>query len=470
LYKEEKMEEIKVGFVPVHRSPFDLEWAKKMRKRCIDSFNKIEDIEIIYPDEKISDYGLLTFEKDAKSIIDFFKKEKIKGLIIGTMTFGEELPLLSVAEAFSDIPIFLFGTKEDPFTEDGFRHSDSFCGTLSASSGLYRRKIPFQFGGIVFPEENKFLEKVKNFSMTCSAFNGFIAARIGEVGPRPPAFETCTINEITMIERFRQRVIPRTLAEVFYEANKINNNDSAVKEIIAEIKANAICNGVPEESMQKLAKLEIVLMNFIKKEDLSCLGIQCWDAIEEIYGISPCLVNGRLTQKGFPVSCESDIHGALTMLLQYLVSLRKMPPHFIDWTIQHQEDNNKFFAWHCGNAPQCLAADKNTVRITKESIKSFATDNNYGKAEFQLKSGEVTLNRLVEYDGEFKLLITRGVIVPDSRKIRGAWAWVQVENLEKLFEVLVYEGFTHHASMVHGNFVDPLVEFCRFAGVTPVVV
>lgn len=464
------MKKVKLGFVPAHRAPFNLDWAKDMRSRSIEALEKLDEIDFVYPDEKISEFGLVTNEKVAENVIDYFSKEKIMGLVIGTMTFGEELPILSIAEKFSSLPVFLFGTKEGPFTEDGFRFSDSFCGTLSASSGLYRRKIPFQFGGIVFPEEKEFIEKVENFGKTCLAFNGFVSARIGQVGPRPPAFETCTINEITMIERFRQRVIPITLAEVFYEANKIKNADSGVKDIINEIKSNSDCSQVPRNSLEKLAKLEIVLHNFIRKEKISCLGIQCWDAIEEIYGIAPCLVNGRLTQKGFPVACESDMHGALTMLVQYLISFKKMPPHFIDWTIQHQEDRNKFFSWHCGNAPICLASESSKTRVTKESINKFATDNNYGKLEFQLKEGPVTLNRLVEYDGEFKLLITKGQIVPDSRKIRGAWAWVEVENLENLYETIVYEGFTHHASLVHGDFVKPLSEFCKFTGIKPIII
>jgi L-fucose isomerase-like protein len=176
---------------------------------------------------------------------------------------------------------------------------------------------------------------------------------------------------------------------------------------------------------------------------------------------------GRLTEQGYPTACEVDLHGALTMLVQYLVSLKNVPPHFIDWTIQHQDDSNKFFAWHCGNAPQCLLAKSDSVKVSKHSI--LALDNSYGTAEFQLKEGVVTLNRLVEYDGEFKFLITKGRIVSDPRKLRGSWSWVEVDDLEELYDTLVYEGFTHHASMIHGDYIDSLVEFCRFTGIEPVV-
>lgn len=94
------MKKVKLGFLPSHRAPFSLDWAKQMRKRCVDVFKKFEEVEIITPDEKVSAYGLVTDEKDAKGVIEFFAKENIKGLIISNITFGEELPLLSVAEAF----------------------------------------------------------------------------------------------------------------------------------------------------------------------------------------------------------------------------------------------------------------------------------------------------------------------------------------------------------------------------------
>jgi L-fucose isomerase-like protein len=461
------MKKVKLGFLPSHRAPFSLDWAKQMRKRCVDVFKKFEEVEIITPDEKVSAYGLVTDEKDAKGVIEFFAKENIKGLVIGNMTFGEELPLLSVAEAFCDLPIFLFGTKEGPFTADGNRLSDSFCGTLSASSGLYRRKIPFQFAGIVFPEEEEFKNKVENFGRTCLAVDGFFGARIGQVGPRPMPFETCAINEVTMIDTFRQRVVPVTLAEIFEEARELGSNDQKVKKVLAEITGRAKCEGVPSQSLEKMAKLEVALLDFINREEISCLGVQCWTAMQTIYGISSCLTMGRLTEQGYPAACEVDLHGALTMLVQFLVSLKNVPPHFIDWTIQHQDDSNKFFAWHCGNAPQCLLAKSDSVKVSKHSI--LALDNSYGTAEFQLKEGVVTLNRLVEYDGEFKFLITKGRIVSDPRKLRGSWSWVEVDDLKELYDTLVYEGFIHHASMIHGDYVDSLVEFCRFTGIEPVV-
>jgi len=200
-------EKVRIGFVPCHREPFDEEWAVQMRARCLKAFSKINEMEVVVPDEKTTRNGLVRDDEDAEKVIQLFKESNVDGIIIGTMTFGDEVSALSVASAFYDKPILLFGTKEGPFKPDGGRRSDSFCGTLSISSGLHRRGIPFLFGGIVFPEEEKFVEDIRDFVRVCSIIRGFIGARIGLVGPRPERFETCIFSEDAMITNFEQRVI-----------------------------------------------------------------------------------------------------------------------------------------------------------------------------------------------------------------------------------------------------------------------
>ena len=99
------------------------------------------------------------------------------------MTFGDEISVNTIATAFRDKPQLLFGTKENEVPSGGNRISDSFCGTLSISSSLHRRRIHFIFAGLVFPEEKEFQKYIADFVGTCSVVKGFIGAKIGLVGP-----------------------------------------------------------------------------------------------------------------------------------------------------------------------------------------------------------------------------------------------------------------------------------------------
>jgi len=457
---------VKIGFVPSHRSPFNKEWAINMRGKIIKSIEKnIEEVELIYPDKELTDGGLVTFMDDTKKVIKLFKDKDIQGLLIGMMTFGEEIPNLLIAEAFSNIPIQVFGTKEGPFTDDGNRKSDSFCGTISTASGLVRRNIKFDFSGIYFPEEEEFISGVRKFARAVAAGAGFTGMKIGALGPRPAPFETCAINELDLIEKFRIKVVPFTLLKL--KADMENTKEGEIKEIENEINKYYDCKLANNKITSKIARLEYVLKKYAAEENLSGFAIQCWTAMQEEIGLSPCLSMGRLTDSGVMSACEVDIHGAITMVIQHLLTFAQSVPHFIDWTIQNQENENMFLAWHCGNAPISLKCESCKPQINTHSVLGWQIgyDKSYGTAEFQLKEGLLTINRLVEISGRFKMLSTIGEAVHDNRTLRGSWKWVKVKDLKKLYRTIIEEGFVHHASMIYGDLRKEMNAFCKFMGI-----
>jgi L-fucose isomerase-like protein len=467
-----QMEDIKLGFVPAHRYPFDEEWAVSMRKRCLGALSKIKGLKIVVPDARLTQGGLVSDDSDADKAIKLFREEKIDGLVIGTMTFGDEVSALAVAAAFRDTPILLFGTKEGDFTADGGRRSDSFCGTLAVSSGLHRRKIPFLFSGILFPEEDTFKTDIENFTAVCSIIKGFVGARIGLVGPRPERFETCISNEDALMQRFNQRVVPTSVLDIMLRMEALKENAPELQKIVRDMGKEVDLTSLGAKKARTIAGLQYGLKQFAAEKGLSALAVQCWTAIQEAYGVSACYALGRVTDSGLMTACEVDVYGALTMLVQNLATLKKAPPHFIDWTIRHQTKKNMFLSWHCGNAPVSLACHAEGIAIHPHSIlsKQLGKERALGTAEFQLKPGVVTLCRLAEFDGEFKMLVTRGEIVESTQRLRGSWSWVKVPDLDGLYRTLVEEGFTHHASQIHGDYTSPIIDACDLLGIQVVSV
>ena len=460
------MDKIRLGFVPSHRYPFDEEWAVEMRRRSVEALSAVPGVEIVAPSVGLIHNGLVRDDLGARATIDLFAQRGVQGIIIGAMTFGDEISAVSIAEAL-DVPVLVFGTKEGPFTGDGGRRSDAFCGTLAITSGLYRRKIPYLFAGIVWPEEAALAHATHIFAQACATVDAFFGARIGMVGLRPERFETCSFNEAALIERFRQRVVRIPESEVYAAANAWPSSDHHLLATLEEITREADCTACSDAALARMARLELVLQRYFQERDLSAMAVSCWNEIQERYGVCACSTLGRLTGKGMMVACEVDVLGALTMLTQYRAALETTVPHFVDWTIQHQEVDDVFLAWHCGNASAALADGAAPVRVREQAIMSqvVGPDKAQGAAEFQLHPGPVTLSRLAEYDGAFKMLITSGEIIPSEDQLRGSWAWVRVSDLSRLYRVLAEQGFTHHASMIHGDVADALEAFCRFTGI-----
>jgi L-fucose isomerase-like protein len=480
---------VKIGYVPSYRGEWGTipDWCAKMRREALDLLSQVPNLEVVAPqiaaDGKTTDAalgctpdGAISNLNQGEAMAEYFAAQKVDGLIIGNLNFGDERSSSKIVEKLK-VPVMLYATKEPPAfdTPNMERVSDSYCGTLSTASGLYRRKLPFYYAGIFFHQEPEFRAEVETFMRACAVVKGQKNARIGQVGLRPANFETVAYDEVAMIQKFGQNVIFEDLSDVVRRAKSYKDADPRLGQITANLKKELAEVTVSEDYLAKEARLELALREFWEHSHLSSMAMSCWPSIQPLYGISMCAMYGRLTGQGMLTACETDILGALSMRLNYDAALGETVPHFVDWTIQHRENANWFLSWHCGNAPACLANDrgKAALRSRKDmtgTLPYAPGDDTAGLYQFQLKPGKVTLVRLAEYDNHWKMLITSGEIIPTDEVLAGTWAWVAVKDHAKLYRTLVEEGFIHHASMIHDDQTKVLLEACKFLDIQPVVV
>jgi L-fucose isomerase-like protein len=481
---------IKIGFVPSYRGEWGSipPWCVQMRAEALAVLSKVTGLELVVPqpcpennqavdpERGYSPDGAVGNLDQGEAIAEYFARKKVDGLIICALNFGDERSAAKIAEKLG-VPVMLYATKEPEALEDpGLgRVSDSYCGTLSIASALYRRKISFHYAGIFFHDQPLFLQEVETFVRAVSVVKGLRGARIGQVGVRPANFETVGYDETAMIRKFGQNVIFAEVSDLVLRAQRFADDDPAVIAKIDAIQGEVAQVTVAKEYLQKAAKMELAVMEFYTRNRLSALAMQCWPNIQSLWGFSTCALFGRLTGQGILTACEVDILGALAMLVSSRAALGQTVPHFIDWTIQHRLKDNQFLAWHCGNAPACLANDpaRTALRSRRDMqgvLPVDPSDSMAGLYQFQIRAGKVTFCRLQEYDNEWKMLITTGEIMPSDEILAGTWAWVEVADHRKLYRTLVEEGFVHHASMIHGDQTAALLEACKFLDIRPVVV
>jgi len=477
---------VRIGFVPSYRFRYT-PWCQKMRDDSLAAFAKVDGLEVVVPqpspdgetldpEKGYTPYGMVASLDQADAVAEYFQRQGVDGLILCPLDFGDERSASKVAERLR-VPVLLYATKEPPAEDDVSlgRVSDSYCGNLSMASGLYRRKIPFRYAGLFFPDEAAFLPEVQEFVRAVAVVKGLKGARLGQVGVRPPTFETVGYDEVAMIRQFGQNVIYANLMDITDRAKSYADKDPQLLEIVNDTKSCAGQVTVAGDYLLNAAKLELALTEFWTLNHLSAMAMQCWPSVQRALGISVCAVYGRLTERGMLTACEADVLGALSMLVNHQAALGATVPHFIDWTIRHRENPNQLLAWHCGNAPFCLAKDpKKTALRSRRDMKGALPveegDLSAGLGQFQIKPGQVTFCRLAEYDDQWKMLIASGEIMPSDEVLSGTWSWVQVRDHDSLYRTLVEEGFVHHASMIHGNQTQALVEACKFLGIKPVVV
>lgn len=477
---------VKIGFVPSFRFRFT-PWCEKMRDDSLTAFARVKGMEVVVPqpspdgktldaERGLTPHGTVNTLDEAEVVVEYFRNQHVDGLILCPLDFGDERSAVKVAELLG-VPVLLYATKEPPAPDDAglSRVSDSYCGNLSMASGLYRRKIAFRYAGLFFPDEPELLDEVQDFVRAVAVIKGLKNARLGHVGVRPPSFETVGYDETALIRKFGQNVIYSNLADITDAAHRYADDDARVEAVVAEIQDGVATITVADDYLVNAAKLELALRDFWQRSRLSAMAMQCWPSAQRLMGISVCAVYGRLTGQGMLTACETDIVGALAMLVQQRVALGETVPHFIDWTIRHRENPNWLLAWHCGNAPTCLAADpQQTALRSRRDMKGESPVDNCdpmaGLHQFQIKPGVVTFCRLAEYDDQWKMLITTGTVVPSEETLAGTWGWVEVADHDKLYRTLVEEGFVHHASMIHGDYTKALLEVCKFMDIEAVLV
>jgi L-fucose isomerase-like protein len=339
---------------------------------------------------------------------------------------------------------------------------------LPISYGLHKRNIPFTFAGVFDPEDERLPGELLSFSRVCHAVRGFRGARVGMIGFRPYDFEVCIFNEGLLLEKYGAKTVPLNLIDLQHDIAGVSDTDPRVDHIVKEIRA-AFSPGCGTAELAKLAKLELIMLRYAEEYRLDALTIQCWSAIQERIGLTPCLTNGRVSTLGVPVACEGDAMGALSMLLQQWLADEGGRPWLADILMLHPEEQDLFLAWHCGNAPAELAGETGRAQLRGHCSFEEGSAGALATSELVVRPGPVSANRLVEHHGEFKLLHVDGRMVRRDDSMRGSWGWVAVEDRERMLRTVVEEGFVHHVSIVHGELGRRVKEACKYLDMRLVV-
>jgi L-fucose isomerase-like protein len=464
---------IKIGFVPSVRMPRSHVWGGPMRERTIKALAGVPGLELVVPGEDVTPHGLVQNDDQARATIRYFQDQQVDGVILGGMDFADEISAATVAAGIGK-PTLLFATKEGALMSDGERASDAFCGALSIGVALHRRKLPFVAAGVVWPEERKFLESVESFVRACAALKGFTGARVGQIGVRPERFETVAFNEPLLLDKFGQKVVPIEISVLAAAGRAIPESDPDLKRVIDEMTGEVTTLNVSHKSLVALAQYELAIVRWMRERDLTAVAHGGGPSMRTLLGISTWSVLGRLADKGLLAAVETDILGALDMIPLYNAALKQTVPFHMDWTIQHRTRPNVFLAWHPGNGPISLAAPGSNIILRNRwrALDAPIPDDETGAGtyEFPLRLGDITMVRLMEYDGVYKMLITKGEVIEDKDPELQVGGWVQVADLDKLYSTLYEEGFIHHASLIYGDLTKPIEQFCKFAGIKTVIV
>lgn len=305
------MANVVLGVAPTRRSIFSapdaVKYADLTRAR-------LEELGISFVDIKdISEDGLLHREEDRVRIEKKFKEQGVDGLFVPHSNFGTEYEVARLAKELN-VPVLLWGPRDERPDEDGIRLRDSQCGLFATGKVLRRFRIPFTYLCNCRLEEEEFERGIRNFLAVCNVVKTFRKTRILQIGPRPFDFWSTMCNEGELLERFQIQLAPIPMPELTAEIKRVREDKETIQEIMAYCRENFNV-AINEEELEMVAALKAAMKALAKRYGCNAVAIQCWNALQSEIGIMPCAANSLLNEEGLPVVCETDMHGAITAIM-----------------------------------------------------------------------------------------------------------------------------------------------------------
>ena len=467
---------ITLGVIVGNRGFFPRHLCESGRQAILKVLSE-EGINIIALELDDTPAGSVETQADAYKCADLFRKnrEKIDGLLVTLPNFGEEKAIANtIRMADLNVPVLVHGFPDETSRLSVENRRDAFCGKISVCNNLNQYGIPFSLTElhVVDPESENFREDIRQFSAVCRIVRGLKSARIGVVGARPSAFNTVRFSE-KILERVGISVEPLDLSELFGEAKRIPDEDRALKEKIQQITDYLpFDSSSSTNSLNRTAKLAVVLDKWIAENELQAGSIQCWTSIQKNYGVTPCLLMSMMSNQFIPFGCETDVAGVIGMYSLALASTK--PSAIVDWNNNLESDPNMGIVFHCSNFPKDLMVEEefegqSLPRVGIQDIisQSVGKENTWGSISGRLKPSPITACGVVTDDnnGKIKAYVAEGDLVDQKIATFGGYGAIRVPRFQKLLNYICMNGFEHHAAINPSNVAKPITEaFRRYKG------
>ncbi len=422
-------------------------------------------IEAIILDESATKMGAVETWEQAKECAAHFRanRERIDGILVSLPNFGNEKGIadtIQLSELQVPILVQAFPDDLDQFSVE--RRRDAFCGKISVCNNLRQYGYPYTLTKLhtVHPTHETFRSDLDDFARVCRVVKGLKRARLGAVGARPNAFNTVRYSE-KILQAYGISVSTIDLSEIFGAANKLDGDDPRVEDRLNAIKAYIDVAGAPSPALTKMAKLAVVLDDWMADNDLDATAVQCWDAIQNNYGINACTLMSMMSDKLMPSACEVDVTGTVSMYSLQLASGK--PSALVDWNNNYANDPNKCVLFHCGNwAKSLFGANVAQTRMANAEIlaTTLGAEHTYGAVAGRVPAGPMSYGRVSTDDinGMLHCYVGEGSFTADPLRTFGSRAVVEIPGLQKLLQYICKNGFEHHVAMNSSRSADVLCE------------
>ena len=439
--------DIRIGFMPIARPTFDLDLAREMTARvheriCAIQYDVVGSQELVMDGEAVE----VRIAELAAADIDM--------ILMLQASFADSTMVLQLAKAI-DAPLLMWALPEARV--GGRLRINSFCGINLAAHGLQRAGLRYDYV-YAAPDDVAAYKKLRDFARAARVKRRLSGSRIGRLGEHPAGFDTCRVNYSALRAQLGVEIVQFELDSFFARARQA---------VAARVDAIAADLG---ERLAGFAELEseparstigayVALDELVKEEKLSGFAVRCWPEFFTDLGCSACGAMSLLSDALRPSSCEADVNGTITQLILQWISGE---PAFGSDIVAFDAEADEAVLWHCGLAPLSMADPDAQPQATIHSNREKPL-----LMQFPLKPGRVTVARLSEATGAFRLVIGGGEMLKAPPAFTGTSGTIRFDSgAGAVMDTIMREGLEHHISLTYGDHQAVLESLARMLGLS----
>lgn len=379
------------------------------------------------------------------------------GVIFSMPIFADENGAITALQD-AGVPILMQAYPDEIGKMDFAHRRDAFCGKFSVTDVFTQYQVPFTVmkPHVVHPLSEAFARNLKDFAAICRVVNGMKRFTIGCIGARTTAFKTTRFDEIGL-QKNGITVESLDLSELVFKVNQKADEDEMVQSKMDTLMKYADFSGVPLEKKLMLSKISVVIDEYIEEYHMDAVAIRCWNEMEQILRVCPCVLLSELNDRGIVTSCEIDLTSAISMRAMALAS--EQPTAVLDWNNNYGEEEDKVILFHCGSCAQSLMTDKGTITAHKMFEKTDA-GSGWGTNEGRIRPMKTTISNCLTVDGKIRIYASEAEFTDDpiEEAYFGCAGVCELPDMENKLLKLARGGFKHHTCVGVGHMKEILKE------------
>ena len=444
---------VRLGVMPTKRGFLPMDRAKSQKDAFMAVIRSVKPESVSLTDiDGLCENGIACQPECVPAIINRFKEARIDALFLPFCDFGEETVVAAVASALR-VPTLVWGNRDEDVNTDDGRGRDTQCGMFAATKVLRRQRVIYSYIFNCETGSEEFRRGFERFVRVAAIVRDVRGLRIAKIGDRPPPFMSVMSNEGDLLSRFGITCVPVSTQALIEETERlIKQNGMELRDYHADLSRRIDLSPTAEDASRRIAAFTLAARDEIVRLGCTAAAMECWSGVSRALAAPVCMALGELADMGLPVSCETDVNGAVTLAILRACLLYEEPGFLADLTVRHPSNDNAELLWHCGPFPFSLRSAHTRPRLVN------------GQERWELKQGNLTLCRFDDADGEYTLFCGEGKTTTGP-ETTGTYVWLEVDDWRLWEEKLMFGPYIHHIGGAYGQYGPVLREAARYLGI-----